>query len=93
MPTAKKGDRADEIDKLIGAKVREIRLAKGLRQQNIADVLGCTFQHIHKIETGKNRLYASKLLLVRKALGCSLAELIGHIPEAGVIVIPIEAVS
>ena len=49
------------IDRLVGGRVRERRLARGLTQADLAKALGLTFQQIQKYERGANRISASKL--------------------------------
>lgn len=53
--------RPDDIDRLVGLKVREARLAKGLSQVQVANAIGVTFQQIQKYEKGTNRMSSSRL--------------------------------
>src|SRR4051794_18606057 len=60
---------AGELDVLIGKRARERRLALGLTQQQLAEMVGITYQQLHKYETGANRLPAGRLFLLAGALG------------------------
>jgi len=58
----------DKIDKSIGNKIYSLRLAKGLSRQQLSKVIGVTHQQLQKYENGSNRISASKLALIAKAL-------------------------
>ena len=58
----------DNIDKSIGNKIYSLRLAKGLSRQQLSKVIGVTHQQLQKYEKGSNRVSASKLALIAKAL-------------------------
>ncbi|MFO0285382.1 MAG: helix-turn-helix domain-containing protein, partial [Brevundimonas sp.] len=40
----------EEIDALVGRRVRELRLQLGLTQTQLADAIGVTFQQVQKYE-------------------------------------------
>lgn len=71
MTTKKKGT-ADDLDKYVGAKIKEIRLIKGITQEKLGDAIGVTFQQLQKYENGKNRISSSRVHQVSKFLGVSL---------------------
>lgn len=50
-----------DIDKQIGLKIRQIRLAKSMTQSQIAEAFDVTFQQVQKYERGVNRISAGKL--------------------------------
>ena len=58
----------DNIDKSIGHKIYSLRLAKGLSRQQLSKVIGVTHGQLQKYEKGSNRVSASKLALIAKAL-------------------------
>lgn len=60
--------RATELDKTIGKKILELRLAMGLSRENIANDIGVTHQQIAKYESGTNRLSIGRLLEISEAL-------------------------
>jgi len=58
----------DPIDIHVGAKVRARRLLMGLSQDNLAKLIGLTFQQVQKYERGTNRISVSRLIDIAKAL-------------------------
>ena len=61
--------RAQDIDRHVGARMRERRIMLGLTQQQMADLIGVTYQQAHKYEKGINRIAAGRLSSIAKALG------------------------
>ena len=61
--------RAQDIDRYIGARMRERRIMLGLTQQELAELIGVTYQQAHKYEKGINRLAAGRLFTTAQALG------------------------
>ena len=57
----KKKGRAKDIDVLIGARLKEIRKQKRLTQEDLAAMLGISFQQFQKYENGKNRISFANL--------------------------------
>lgn len=60
--------RLRDIDAYVGARIRERRMHLGFTQQQIADIVGVTFQQMHKYETGFTRVAAGRLYDVARAL-------------------------
>src|SRR5215218_10200903 len=61
--------RAQDIDRYVGARMRERRIMLGLTQQQLADLIGVTYQQAHKYEKGINRIAAGRLFTIAQALG------------------------
>ena len=61
--------RAEDIDCHVGARMRERRIMLGLTQQQLAEVIGVTYQQAHKYETSRNRITAGRLSRLAQALG------------------------
>jgi len=61
-----------KVDKFIGDKIYQLRLAHGLSRQQLAELIGVTHQQLQKYEKGTNRIAAGRLLLIAKALGKSV---------------------
>ena len=61
--------RAQDIDRIVGARMRERRIMLGLTQQQMADLIGVTYQQAHKYEKGINRIAAGRLSSIAQALG------------------------
>jgi transcriptional regulator with XRE-family HTH domain len=49
--------------------MRERRIELGLTQQQLAELIGVTYQQAHKYEIGINRISAGRLAAIAKALG------------------------
>jgi transcriptional regulator with XRE-family HTH domain len=65
--------RAQDIDRHIGARLRQRRIMNGLTQQQMADLIGVTYQQAHKYETGLNRIAAGRLYIIAQVLGVDIA--------------------
>jgi transcriptional regulator with XRE-family HTH domain len=61
--------RAQDTDRYVGARMRERRIMLGLTQQELAELIGVTYQQAHKYEKGINRIAAGRLSSVAQALG------------------------
>ena len=61
-------NRASDIDKHVGARIRERRIMMGLSQQQMADMIGVTYQQAHKYERGINRISAGRLYEITRVL-------------------------
>jgi transcriptional regulator with XRE-family HTH domain len=70
--------RPDPIDVEVGARIRARRVFLGMSQTKLATALGLTFQQVQKYERGDNRVSASTLVRVGKALDISVAALVGE---------------
>jgi transcriptional regulator with XRE-family HTH domain len=56
------------IDRHVGLRIRMRRKELGITQEKLAQALGLTFQQVQKYERGANRVSASKLWEVSRAL-------------------------
>jgi transcriptional regulator with XRE-family HTH domain len=63
------------VDKHIGARMRESRLAINMSQSHLGEKLGVTFQQIQKYESGRNRVSAARLFEICEALDVSLTSM------------------
>ena len=61
--------RAQDIDRHVGARMRERRIMLGLTQQQMAELIGVTYQQAHKYEKGINRIAAGRLSTHRPGAG------------------------
>jgi transcriptional regulator with XRE-family HTH domain len=61
-------DRTQDIDHHVGARIRERRIMLGLTQQQLADLIGVTYQQAHKYERGINRVSAGRLFEIGRVL-------------------------
>jgi transcriptional regulator with XRE-family HTH domain len=60
--------RTQDIDRHVGARIRERRIMLGLTQQQLADLIGVTYQQAHKYERGINRVSAVRLFEIARVL-------------------------
>lgn len=65
--------RSNQIDVLVGARVRARRLEIHMTQQALGNTLGVTFQQIQKYEKGTNRIGASSLQQIADTLNVSVS--------------------
>jgi transcriptional regulator with XRE-family HTH domain len=64
--------RAQDVDRYVGARIRERRIMLGLTQQQMAELIGVTYQQAHKYEKGINRVAAGRLYSIAQALGVEI---------------------
>ena len=57
-----------DVDRHVGARVRERRIMLGFTQQQLADLIGVTYQQAHKYERGINRISAGRLYEIAHVL-------------------------
>src|SRR3954465_348051 len=68
MGKTKRGRSTAAIDDHVGARIRERRIMLGLSQQQMADMIGVTYQQAHKYERGINRISAGRLYEITRVL-------------------------
>lgn len=61
-------NRANSVDRHVGTRIRERRIMLGLSQQQMADMIGVTYQQAHKYERGINRISAGRLYEIARVL-------------------------
>lgn len=79
-------NRATETDRYVGGRIRERRIMLGLSQQQMADMIGVTYQQTHKYERGINRISAGRLYEIAQVLRVPLSyffEGLGDRPDTG----------
>lgn len=62
----------NDIDVLVGARIRARRYALGISQSELGKAIGVRFQQIQKYETGANRVSASRLWAVAEKLSVDI---------------------
>ena len=60
--------KANDIDRLVGDRIRQRRILMGLTQDQLGASLGISYQQIQKYETGANRVSAGRLYLIAQRL-------------------------
>lgn len=62
-----------EVDyKALGARIKEVRLNRGLTQDNLAEMVGCNTSHISNIENSYTKLSLNVLLAIANSLDTSV---------------------
>jgi len=65
--------RALDVDRYVSLRIRQRRIMLGLTQQQMAELIGVTYQQAHKYETGINRISAGRLYQIARALGVNIS--------------------
>lgn len=73
----KNGTKRHEPSKKSG-KIRDARLAAGLTQAQLADVVGITDRNVQRIETGEQHPSVGVALRIASTLGRSVEDLFGE---------------
>jgi transcriptional regulator with XRE-family HTH domain len=58
--------------KKVGARIRKLRLEKGLTQNELCEMIGCSNNHLSHVETAQNKVSLTLLLRLSYALEVSL---------------------
>ena len=72
-PEPRSSTRASEADRHVGARIRERRVMLGLSQQQLAAMIGVTYQQAHKYERGLNRISAGRLFEIAEVLAVPIS--------------------
>ena len=83
MAKRMRGQSTAAIDDHIGGRIRERRIMLGLTQQQLAEMIGVTYQQAHKYERGINRVSAGRLFEVARALSAPITYFYEGIGEEG----------
>jgi transcriptional regulator with XRE-family HTH domain len=70
---APRRSRAQDVDRRVGMRMRERRVMLGLTQQQMAELIGVTYQQAHKYEKGINRIAAGRLYNIAQALSVDVS--------------------
>jgi transcriptional regulator with XRE-family HTH domain len=71
----------DPVDLHISARLRQLRTSRGFTQKALADVVGITPQQVQKYEHARNRVSASMLYGLARALGVPLWAFFEGLPQ------------
>ena len=71
------------IDRHVGLRIRLRRKELGISQEKLAESIGLTFQQVQKYERAANRVSASKLWEVARALETSISYFYEGLPTDG----------
>ena len=79
----RQSQRASAADRHVGARIRERRVMLGLSQQQLAKMIGVTYQQAHKYERGVNRISAGRLYEIAVVLGVPIAWFFDGLEDGG----------
>lgn len=79
------GAKLKPIEKAIGARFRERRIAVRGSQDQVGDAIGVTRQQVDKVEKGRNRIGAGELVLALQSINVRPSEFFAAFddPDAG----------
>jgi transcriptional regulator with XRE-family HTH domain len=66
------GERMNNTKELLGARIKEIRKARGLTQEQLAEMIDVEQKHVSRIESGKNYPTIGRLQKIAVALNVPL---------------------
>lgn len=68
----------DQVDVLVGTRIRLLRKERGIAQDQLAKAIGVSFQQVQKYENAKNRVSISMLSRIARTLETTVGDLIGE---------------
>jgi transcriptional regulator with XRE-family HTH domain len=74
--------KADLIDKHVGQRLRDRRRTLDLSQQDIAKILGISYQQVQKYECGLNRISAGRLFMLGHIMRVPVSYFYDGLPPA-----------
>lgn len=72
-----------DADRYVGSRIRERRVMLGLSQQQMANLIGVTYQQAHKYERGINRISAGRLFEIARVLRVPVGYFFEGLEEQG----------
>lgn len=73
--------RGNGVDSHVGKRISERRAMLGIKQPQLAQAIGVSYQQIHKYEIGINRVAAGRLYHLSRALGTDVGYFFEGMPE------------
>ena len=68
-------------DKHVGSRIRALRGLRGMSQTALGEEIGVTFQQVQKYENGRNRIGASRLWQISRALDVPVSSFFDGLPR------------
>jgi transcriptional regulator with XRE-family HTH domain len=66
-----------DIEIAVGKRIRATRQAKGITQDQLADLAGLNRVHLYRLESGKQSMTLRTLKLIADTLGVRVRDLVG----------------
>ncbi len=70
----------ENIDKIVGYKIRELRILSGMTQSQLAEKIGVTYQQIQKYEKGISSISLRRLYAIANTLNVSIKSFFENVP-------------
>ena len=67
-PASQRARKTDDLDLLIGSRLRQRRILLAISQEELARRIGLSFQQLQKYEVGENRISAARLFKMSEML-------------------------
>src|SRR5438128_10364411 len=83
MAKPRRGRSTAAIDDHVGSRIRERRIMLSLTPQQLAELIGVTYQQANKYERGINRVSAGRLFEIGRVLGVPVGYFFEGIGEEG----------
>lgn len=71
------------VDVYIGGRIRALRNAANMSQNELGDVLGVSFQQVQKYEKGVNRIAPARLMQIASQFRVDVTEMLDGAPTNG----------
>jgi transcriptional regulator with XRE-family HTH domain len=66
-----------DIEQVVGKRISATRRAKGITQDQLADLTGLNRVHLYRLESGKQSMTLRTLKLIADTLGVRVRDLVG----------------
>lgn len=74
---------SENMLKLVGAKIRELRKVRGLSQEELGEKAGFHFSYVGGLERGERNVSLENLVKVAETLNVDIGELFGYEQDYG----------
>lgn len=64
----RKNEFLTKVDEFVGAKIQNLRIAKGYSRRQLSSMINVSNQQLHKYEIGVNRICIGRLMMIARAL-------------------------
>jgi len=72
-PASQRARKTDDLDLLIGRRLRQRRILLAISQEELARRIGLSFQQLQKYEVGENRISAARLFKLSEILAVPIS--------------------
>jgi transcriptional regulator with XRE-family HTH domain len=69
---------ATDIQREVGNRIKAIRQAKGVTQDQLAELAGLNRAHLYRLENGKQSMTLRTLKIIADTLGVRVRDLVGN---------------